>query len=80
MTKAVSSREICFIEAVLLLCEHGRLFQQRRKWCFIPPPNTIRAKHYWFLDPGEETREAVRPARPEEEHDGQGSQFRAPPL
>ena len=23
MTKAVSDREICFIKAVLLLCEHG---------------------------------------------------------
>ena len=61
-------------------CANMGAFFNRRKWCFIPPPNTIRVKYYWFLGPGEEAREAVRPARPEEEHDGQGSQFRAPPL
>ena len=47
---------------------------------FYTTPHTIRVRYYWFLGPGEEAREAVRPARPEEEHDGQGSQFRAPPL
>ena len=41
MTKAVSNKEICFIKAVLLLCEHGHL-KKYRKWCFLPPPNTIR--------------------------------------
>ena len=36
ITKAVSNREICFIKAVLLLCEHGH---KNRKCCFfyLPP-------------------------------------------
>ena len=38
MTKAVSNREICFIKAVLLLCEHGHFFYH------TPTPNTIRVK------------------------------------
>ena len=27
MTKAVSNREVCSIKTLLLLCEHGHLFQ-----------------------------------------------------
>ena len=44
MTKAVSNREICFIKAVLLLCKHWTwAFKKKsRKWCFLPPPKTIR--------------------------------------
>ena len=33
----------------------------------------FQLKHNCFLGPGEEEREAVWPARLEEEHDGQGS-------
>ena len=55
-------------------------FSTKTKMVFYTTPHTIRVRYYWFLGPGEEAREAVRPARPEEEHDGQGSQFRAPPL
>ena len=43
MTKAVSNREICFIKAVSLLCEHG-YFKKKSKMVFLPPPNTIRVK------------------------------------
>ena len=41
MTKAVLNREICFIKALLLLCEHG----QNRKWCFNP---TLLLSSSWF--------------------------------
>ena len=44
MTKAGSNRGICFIKAVLLLCEHGHFFEQISKWWFLPPHNTIRVK------------------------------------
>ena len=33
MTKAVLSRDICFIDAVLLLCKHGNF-----SLYFVPPP------------------------------------------
>ena len=35
MTKAVSNREICFIKAVLLLCEHGHFVKKNRKVTMI---------------------------------------------
>ena len=40
MTKAVSNREICFIKAVLLLCEHGHFFFSKFcvAWCKLPSP------------------------------------------
>ena len=31
MTKAVYNRDICFIQAVLLLCKHGRFFYILRR-------------------------------------------------
>ena len=46
ITKAVSNREIYFIKAVLLLCEH-RHFLRRIAYLPPPPPNTFRVK---FLD------------------------------
>ena len=45
MTKAVSNREMCFIKAVLSLCEHRHFslnFASHDVFC--PPPSTIRVK------------------------------------
>ena len=48
MTKAASSREICFIKAVLLLCEHGHFFFTISKIIFLnpllPPPPHYKIK------------------------------------
>ena len=48
MTKAVSNREICFIKAVLLLCEHGHFslnFALLGVLCLHPPSlHIIRVK------------------------------------
>ena len=47
MTKAVSNREICFIKAVLLLCEQGTFqlfFASHGFFCPPPHPHTIRVK------------------------------------
>ena len=50
MTKAVSNREICFIEAVLLMCEHGHLFLNfASHGVKSPPPNTIRVKECFIV-------------------------------
>ena len=38
MTKAVSNREICFIKALLLLCEHGHFKRKIENCVFYPPP------------------------------------------
>ena len=38
MTKAVSNREICFIKAVLLLCEHGHFKKKIESGVFYHPP------------------------------------------
>ena len=37
MTKAVLNRDICFIEAVLLWCEHGHFSQFCVAWPMLPP-------------------------------------------
>ena len=44
MTKAVSNREICFIKAVLLLCEHGHYdkINPGGQLELLPPPPPIR--------------------------------------
>ena len=41
MTKAVSNREICFIKAVLLLCEHGYFFSKLFENGVKSPPSPI---------------------------------------
>ena len=38
MNKAVSNRDICFIKAALLLCEHGNIYQQNSKIVFFYHP------------------------------------------
>ena len=46
MAKAASNRDICFIKALLLLCEHGH-FKEKSKMVFfnsLPLPNTFRVK------------------------------------
>ena len=50
MTKAVSNRDICFINAVLLLCNFTFTrtvllnFAQDGLFCPLPPPHNIRVK------------------------------------
>ena len=44
--EAVSNREICFIKAMLLFCEHGHF---EKKLCFLPPPNTIRVDKWGHI-------------------------------
>ena len=42
MTKAVSNRQICFIKALLLLCQHGYFFLNFASYGGIcPPPRQI---------------------------------------
>ena len=43
MTEEVSNRGICYIEAVLLLCEHGHFL--RRMAFFALPTYNIRVKN-----------------------------------
>ena len=48
MTKAVSNREISFINAVLSLCEHGHFLQNFASYGVLcPQPDTIRVKRKW---------------------------------
>ena len=50
MTEAVSNWEVCFIKAVLLFCEHGHFFQQKKieNGVFLPPPNPIYLENpFW---------------------------------
>ena len=42
MTKAVSNREIGFIKAVLLLCEHWHLKEKKIEYGVFTFPHTIR--------------------------------------
>ena len=44
MTKSVSNREICFIKAVLLLCEHGHFKKKIENGVNSPLPLYIRVK------------------------------------
>jgi len=42
MTKAISNwPEICFIKAVLLLCEHWHFLKKKSKMVFFTPPPQI---------------------------------------
>ena len=52
MTKAVSNRDVCFIKAVFLLCEHGHFSLNFTSHGFLAPPaNTIRVRYTLFYSP-----------------------------
>ena len=61
MTKAVRNRKICFIKAVLLLCEHGHVKKTMKIVFLPPPPNTIRVNVLLFQEPNYNLPSFVQP-------------------